>query len=82
VDFTLEYTFCLVLFIPEIQFVSRNYQTFDNVVAQLYSVLPSFVRIPHPYGETKDLIRITAQPLVDFRNQIVGKAFVISCGNV
>jgi len=40
----------------------------DKVFAQLCSVLPSAVMIPHCYVEAPDVIRITAQPNVNFYN--------------
>ena len=42
----------------------------ENVFAQLLSVLPSVVRFPNCYVETKDVNRITAQPKENFCNHI------------
>jgi hypothetical protein len=60
----------------------RSFQTLDNVLAQLCSLLPSVVRIPHCYGEGKDVIMITAQHVVNCYNQIVGQADILTCGDV
>jgi len=60
--------FCLVLFLISC-FAKLN--PLENFFAQLCSLLPSVVRTPHCYVEAKDVIRITAQPKVNFCKELV-----------